>query len=553
MRPLSVALKPMLAVGAETIGIHMEWEPSTSNKGDAVFSHILRRAHVPSAQYTASDIQLRQGVEGKMIPLRSEDEKTRRIFFLEDDMLPGSLAIAKFQVRPRKVDAFTKCGPQTALETEDCGMSAAGMAFLLIPVLQTGDEVKETYHIDLIWDLSVCPPGTRAACTFGEGSHITAEVKPSVLEECYFMVGSVKSYPPPQASGPFGFYWLDEPDFDARKIGAQLDAIVPQMANFFGDADDNFRVFLRRNMYKCASGRGLHRGFVFAWNRIAPRNPDLVAEFLFHELVHNWPRMGLLTGDMGDFKDGWFNEGIADYYSVVLPYRFGVFSEDEFVRRMNLRLSGYYTNPQRGCPNKDVFGNFWSSHAFEKVWYQRGFMYFLQLNDKLHKARKRSLDDLVRDMVDLRQRDEKYHIRVWLAMVHAEIGDEAERDYDIMDQGLIVPPDDCLGSLIEGAERRWKLQREDQEEFDLGFEEASLSNAPRVVQGLDPESRAARAGVRNGDEITQRFSYFFDASIWGHSFSMTVRREGDVGDQFTTLEWIPRRTTKVESYKFVAM
>jgi hypothetical protein len=68
------------------------------------------------------------------------------------------------------------------------------------------------------------------------------------------------------------------------------------MLPFFRDHNPTYRIFIRRNIQKCASGRGLHRGFVFAWTTIEPRDEDETEEFLMHEMIHNWPRLGVSTG-----------------------------------------------------------------------------------------------------------------------------------------------------------------------------------------------------------------------------------------------------------------
>jgi hypothetical protein len=81
------------------------------------------------------------------------------------------------------------------------------------------------------------------------------------------------------------------------------------------------------------------------------------------------------------------------------------------------------------------------------------------------------------------------------------------------------------------------------------------------VKGLDLESRAAKVGgVREGDQITQKFSFFSEAEKWNNSFSMTVVRRQVIeneheegvakGEELKDLTWWPRSWEKVESYQF---
>ena len=173
----------------------------------------------------------------------------------------------------------------------------------------------------------------------------------------------------------------------------------------------------------------------------------------------------------------------------------------------------------------------------------------MKLAYQLKKAGKRSLDDLILDMVDLRNRERPpaYGISVWLSMLEAELGPSALTDYHSMAEAVpIVLPPGCL-RVTEGLD--WTLQRQDQGEFYLGFPEDCLDRKRSVVKDLDPDSRAAEAGVLEGDIITPQHSFFVIAERWGRNFEMTIRREGV--DGLKVLSWRPRSRKKVESYQLV--
>lgn len=545
-------------------------------KGDAVFHHVLCRGPVKTQQYAAAAIHVRDS-HGSPVALRAEDSNDgrHRTFRAGADVAAGALT-ADYEARPWNPTESSPCGPQIALERDGGGLTGAGMGFLLRPA--EGIE-REVDGVVIEWDLGDAPSGSRAVCSLGEGVKVVANVRPSVLDECFFAVGPLHSYPPASSisatdacsnadgenvesnkagskdsdgGGPFGAYWLGTPDFDVSALGHKMQQLFPKMAAFFRDEDPAYRIFVRHNVQKCVSGRGLHRGFVFAWNEIMPRDPRETDEFLMHETVHNWPRLGHSAGGptAEEVVDAWFNEGIAEYYSLILPYRFGVFSEEDFIERFNVRLSGYYTNPDRGVVNKDVMGLFWKGGHVNRIPYQRGFMYFLQLAYQLKKAKGRSLDDLILDMLDLRNRNEPHGIAVWLSLLKRELGPSALEDYRLMSDAVpIVLPADYL-HLVEGI-TGWRIVRQDQEEFCLGFSEDSLRD--KVVKGLDPQSRAASAGVREGDAVTARYSYFAVAERWGQDFTMTVTRPGGNGveGELKVLSWSPRSAHKVESYQAV--
>lgn len=126
----------------------------------------------------------------------------------------------------------------------------------------------------------------------------------------------------------------------------------------------------------------------------------------------------------------------------------------------------------------------------------------------------------------------------------------ALEEYKAMSEAtLIILQSDWL-QVVEGLQLT--LNRQDQEEFYLGFPEDNLSDKPAVVRGLDPNSRAAEAGVLEGDTITPQYSFFFSAERWGQKFSMTVRRGmGDGESELKEPSWWPRGREKVEIYQFV--
>lgn len=151
-------------------------------------------------------------------------------------------------------------------------------------------------------------------------------------------------------------------------------------------------------------------------------------------------------------------------------------------------------------------------------------------------------------MIDLRKRNAPHCIAVWLAMLERELGPSAFGDYQFLSDAVqMVLPLDYL-RVVEGI--HWTLAEQDQEEFCLGFSEESLKSKPAVVKDLDPESRAAQAGVKEGDLITPRYSFFSSAERWGQEFCMAVIRS-DGSNDMRVLSWSPRSWHKVLSFQFV--
>ena len=134
--------------------------------------------------------------------------------------------------------------------------------------------------------------------------------------------------------------------------------------------------------------------------------------------------------------------------------------------------------------------------------YDRGSLYFATVDADI-RARsggKRSLDDIVRTMLDTRRAGKPMNEALWRTLLEAELGKPGIAAFEAMLAGAtITPPSHAFGPEFHRTTRM--LRR-----FDLGFDPGSLLAKPRVVQGLKPGSNAAQAGLRDGDEILNTFS-----------------------------------------------
>jgi predicted metalloprotease with PDZ domain len=329
-----------------------------------------------------------------------------------------------------------------------------------------------------------------------------------------------------------------------------LQKLALEMASFFRDSSPLIRVFIRHAHNLCATGEAFYRTFVFFWTSLAleeSSDADYL-EFLAHEMVHNWPRLDVPP------EHSWYNEGIATYYSIVLPYRFGIYTRETFIERMNLLMSSYYTNPDLHMPNAEAAQKFWSDAHANRILYQRGFAYFVSLAAQLsHRpSEKPSLDDLVISMLKRYSSGAPTDISDFLSLLSSALGPGAISEHDGMVNGaIIVPTSDSLG-------QDYTLEAIDQEQFYLGFNEHSFSGPHPVVRDLDPKSRASiEGGVLEGDVITSNHSFLYSAESWDRNFTMAMTRSfGKGGDSIdternVTLTWWPRSWEKVSSRQWV--
>lgn len=165
---------------------------------------------------------------------------------------------------------------------------------------------------------------------------------------------------------------------------------------------------------------------------------------------------------------------------------------------MNGNMLAYFVNPLNNISNREAKGNARMGASFYLTLpYKRGFSYFLKMDALMRIALngKHSLDDLVLDLYYRRRNNQHYRREAWLSLLEAELGEQGIKEHDDMVPGkTVLPSTDCLGLAF-------MLLRQDKEPLDLGFDERSLTT--RVVGGLKAGSRAAEAGVKDGDEIME--------------------------------------------------
>jgi predicted metalloprotease with PDZ domain len=222
----------------------------------------------------------------------------------------------------------------------------------------------------------------------------------------------------------------------------------------------------------------------------------------------------------------WYGEGMAEFYNPVITWRAGLITTEEYLEGVNGHARGYYGSGVRNLPASEIAARFWTDTRVRSLPYNRGALYLAKVNAQIRAKSegKRSLDDIALAMVARKRAGQSYDTEAWLQLLTAELGPEAKAEFDDMLAGkLIVLPSDAFGPCFRREEATYP-------QFELGFDPASLTSSPRVVKGLAAGSAAARAGLRDGDEIAtavvlDRFQSDPDADLTLH-----VRRGGEALD-----------------------
>ncbi|HEX5460141.1 MAG TPA: hypothetical protein VFX20_09235 [Steroidobacteraceae bacterium] len=429
--------------------------------------------------------------------------------------------------------------PPLELRTEAGGFSGDASTFLVLP------DSDRTYRIALRWNFAALGPRAAGLSTLGAGDVGLAAGDQAVIRKLnavydnglYVMGGLIHIHPSPLSGAGFMSAWQGEPPFDADALMKWTQALYDSYVRFFRAPPGRpYEVFLRRNLVNAGGGVEVGRSFVGTFDRQTAAQDFKLT--LAHEMVHTF--VGGLDDPRG-LLSSWYSEGLAVYYERVLPWRAGLISTHDFLTDLNKTAARYYTDLLSDTPNSRIPARFWADTRVRVLPYDRGSLYFAALNAQLRRLShgKRSLDDLVLQMIDRRRRGLPVDEQAWASVVRAAIGQRGVTQLEAMLAGkLVLPSSAAFGRCFVRTATR--LRR-----YELGFDSAVLMEPARVVRGLIPGSAAARAGLRNGDRIVKPVPQ--DAIQADQSARLTLLV--DRGGKTLSITYLPRGA-EAETYQW---
>jgi hypothetical protein len=489
-------------------------------------------SNVTGAAEILQDLQASDG-KGPLTLTARDDPDGAASFrhYLPSRPIDGRLTV-RYRVPITNALNLRGAAPPLELRSEDGGFSGAGSTFVMLP------EVESPRHISVRWDLSRSGPGALGLSNFGAGEAGGDSAKPGeTLMQTFFMGGTVGAYPDTPPKNGFFSAWQGRPPFDARALMRWTEKLYGYDVGFFQAPPTPFGVFLRRNLINAGGGVEVGGSFVGTF----AKDPD-VEDFkstLAHEMVHTF--VGGLD-EPGGLESSWYSEGLAVYYERVLPLRAGVMDADGFLKDLNNTAARYYTNIRNDAPNAEVPKRFWADTRIRVLPYDRGALYFALVDEEVRKASdgKRSLDDLVLQMIKRRRAGATLTQGDWEAAVTRELGERGRQAFQGMLAGrLMLPGPDAFGPCFTRTTRA--LRR-----YELGFDTEVLIQPKKVIHGLVAGSAAEKAGLRNGDEIIKPVPQDRIQGDQTATITLQIRR----GDQSMTVTYLPRGET-VNAYQWV--
>jgi predicted metalloprotease with PDZ domain len=377
-----------------------------------------------------------------------------------------------------------KRGPHVDLQSAGGGISGGFISFLLLPPIEGALDLR------LKWRTK---PGERAISTYGFGD-FSGSTDVEALRNTLFLAGPLQVYPSQPPAHGFSMYALGEPLSElvsAAKWAEKTYAI--ERAAFLASPSKPFRVMIRSfDGGPIESGRANGESLMlYLPPTSAPSDPKLHA-LVAHEMVHVFT-LGL-DGEP-DEKGDWYTEGIADYFSIILPYSAGLYTQQEYVSEINQEAALYYTNALRSSSNEVSAHNMWSGRNAWSLSYARGAFYFADLDAKLSARHSGvSVLDLVNQMNARIASGQPAVANTWESLLIERVGSWAVADFHKMLAGRLILPSHAFGPCVIEENKTAKI-------FDLGFTTPIRLQEGLAIGGVVPGSSAARAGLQDGDVL----------------------------------------------------
>ncbi|KAJ5363601.1 trypsin-like serine typically contains c-terminal pdz domain protein [Penicillium cataractarum] len=456
----------------------------------------------------------------------------------------GTLVIA-YDVSARKVDKFTPVGTRIDLRRDQGGLQGVGKWFLpqLISDL--------TYTNVVEWRLpSNAPQETRCLWSFGEGPKAIKRVgKSDAIWDSVYMAGPIRSYPEtkPEFYNSEGFsvcHWFGSLPENLDRIKGYNTELFPRMMAHFRSHDETYHVFIRKVPFGYG-GTGFLSSYVLEYDEtIHAASDDALTRLFTHEMVHSFSKM---DHEDGGYDNAWFTEGIAEFYSALLPYRFGLRPRGYWADSINSHVRGYFTSPRINMDMHYAMKAFFDEWYVDWIAYKRGCSYLVLLDAILRRASGKfdittlgPLDDIVIDMAQRTKRGEMIRSNEWFGYLRRFLG---EGDFPFEEHFYGMIRGETLDFSMIAGHPTYRFFRCDRRILEYGLDRSSLRT--RHITGVIKDSPPDRAGIKDGDVIVKASNHNQCAEDIHAKMTLVLQK----GDREETIVYLPRLDQTTLSYE----
>ena len=226
-----------------------------------------------------------------------------------------------------------------------------------------------------------------------------------------------------------------------------------------------------------------------------PAVPEVMLKTtLAHEYFHTWNPFALGGPEPGAASGYWFSEGVTDYYGRKMALRAGIIDLAGYVGAWNDTLSRYAASPVRTAPNSTIASDFWSNPEAGFLAYDRGSALAVQWNHDW-RGKGVTLDRFLQALREAAKADAAFGQKPFTERVEGVargLGIDVADDlaHHVVEGQPVHLSEDAFGGCLKVADQ-------DVAAIDFGYD-AEKSVASGVFTGVEPDSNAYRAGLRDG-------------------------------------------------------
>lgn len=347
-------------------------------------------------------------------------------------------------------------------------------------------------------------------------------VRPSDLRAAAILLGPLGRAVFRGPEGADDFAWAGDTRFDLRWSAAETAGARTAVDAWFGaepgetarftalfavdfDLDAGARVIPRRGGLYVALAPGV------AWNAS-------VRLAIAQGLVHRWigGRLRLRDPDQPLETGAWFADGVARWIAREVLYDLGTLSAVDYADELNRHHAELATSPLRHASNTDLAARIGDPDV-SPLLTARGVLLATHLDASLKRRGASGLRKLVRALVG---RAREAGVAELPLAAFTDLLDERERELfrATIERGAVPPlPPDAFGPCFVRTLTTYTR-------FDLGFDLGASTASGRIV-GLRPDGPAARAGLRDGEQLVSVGVLAEDPHT---PVDVTIQREGHV-------------------------
>lgn len=282
--------------------------------------------------------------------------------------------------------------------------------------------------------------------------------------------------------------------YDLGAFNADIGKVIGAEQAFWDDGQPAFVVTLSPVSDEGQFIRGTGEHGAFDVMTTADVHELMLKTTLAHEYFHTWNALALGGPEPGETSGYWFSEGMTDYYGRKLALRAGIIDLKGFAEAWNDTLGRYAALPVRTAPNSLIASDFWKSPDVDFLAYARGSALGVQWNHDWQ-AKGVTLDRFMLAMRDAAKADPAFGQKPFTERVQAvaaTLGVDVAGDLDrhVVQGEPVHLGADAFGGCL-------KVVDEDVAVVDFGYD-AEKSIASGVFAGVEPDSNAYRAGLRDG-------------------------------------------------------